>query len=161
NFDHTPARLAFREAAVREAFRIRPNSGEAHWARAVHLYNGYLDYEGALAELEVARRSLPNDSWIFRLMGSIQRRQGRWEESTRNYERASELDPRDLRLLFQTEVSYGMFRRYAKQKSKLDLALPGAPNDVNLNPQGVFEAVGWKADTAQVHVSIRKRRATM
>src|SRR5207247_3014675 len=73
NFDHTPARLALAEAAVREAFRIRPNAGEAHWARAVHLYNGYLDYDGALAELEVARRSLPNDSWIFRLMGSIQR----------------------------------------------------------------------------------------
>src|SRR5213593_104737 len=64
NFDHTPARLALAEAAVREAFRIRPNAGEAHWARAVHLYNGYLDYDGALAELEVARRSLPNDSWI-------------------------------------------------------------------------------------------------
>src|SRR5438874_26576 len=69
--DHTPGRLALAEAAVREAFRIRPNSGEAHWPRAVHLYNGYLDYDGALAELEVARRSLPNDSWIFRLMGSI------------------------------------------------------------------------------------------
>src|SRR5438309_7435436 len=37
--DHTPARLAAAEAAVREAFRIRPNAGEAHLARAGHLYN--------------------------------------------------------------------------------------------------------------------------
>ena len=65
-FDHTPARLASAEAAVEKAFRIRPNAGEAHLARAFHLYNGYLDYDGALAELEVARQTLPNDPRIFR-----------------------------------------------------------------------------------------------
>jgi tetratricopeptide (TPR) repeat protein len=64
--DHTPARLASAEATVEKAFRIRPNAGEAHLARAYHLYNGYLDYDGALAELEVARRSLLNDSGYSR-----------------------------------------------------------------------------------------------
>jgi serine/threonine-protein kinase len=160
NFDHTPARLALAEAAVREAFRIRPNAGEAHWARACHLYNGYLDYDGALAELEVARRSLPNDSWIFRLMGSIQRRQGRWEESTRNFERAIELDPRDLRILVQTGLSYGGVRRYAEQKSKLDRALTVAPNDVILKADRAFVEVNWKADTGPLHQVIDEIRAT-
>ena len=32
-------------------------------------------------------------------MGSIQRRQGHWEESTRNLERAIELDPHNLETL--------------------------------------------------------------
>src|SRR5436190_1966001 len=73
-FDHTPARLASAEAAIQEACRIRPNAGEAQLARAYHLYNGYLDYDGALAELEVARQTLPNDPRIFRLTGFIQRR---------------------------------------------------------------------------------------
>jgi TolB-like protein/predicted Ser/Thr protein kinase len=94
--DHTPARLASAEAAVQEAFRIRPNAGEAHLARAQNLYWGHLDYDGALAELEIARRSLPNDPRIFFTMGLIQRRQGHWEESTRSFERAIELDPRSL-----------------------------------------------------------------
>src|SRR6184192_3125489 len=94
NLDHTPARLASAEAAVQEAFRIRPNAGEAHLARAYHLYNGYLDYEGALVELEVARQTLPNHPRLFRITGFIQRRQGRWEESIRNLERALELDTR-------------------------------------------------------------------
>ena len=73
-----------------------------------HLYNGYLDYDGALAELEIARRSLPNDSRIFELMGYIQRRQGRWEESMRNLERAIELDPRNLNTLCKIADSYAI-----------------------------------------------------
>jgi serine/threonine protein kinase/cytochrome c-type biogenesis protein CcmH/NrfG len=160
NFDHTPARLALAEAAVQEAFRIRPNSGEAHWARAFHLYNGYRDYDGALAELEIARRSLPNDSSIFRLMGSIQRRQGRWEESTRNFERAIELDPRDLGILLQTGGSYGIFRRYAEQKSKLDRALTVAPNDVILKVERASVEMDWKADTGPLRQAIDEIRAT-
>ena len=103
-YDHTPARLAPAEAAIQEAFRIRPNAGEAHLARAFHLYNGYLDYDGALAELEVARQTLPNDPRILRVTGFIQRRQGRWEESTRNLERALELDPRNLNTLDNSEI---------------------------------------------------------
>ena len=60
-----------------------------------NLYRGYLDYDGALAELEVARQTLPNDPKLFELKGYIERRQGRWEESTRDLERAIELDPRN------------------------------------------------------------------
>ena len=87
-FDHTPARLALAEAAIQAAFRLRPDAGETHLARAQNLYWGYLDYDGALAELEVARQTLPNDPRVFELKGYIQRRQGRWEESTQNLERA-------------------------------------------------------------------------
>src|SRR6266436_3521421 len=72
-FDHTPARLASAEAAIQAAFRLRPDDGETHLARAWNLYHGHLDYDGALAELEVARRTLPNDSRVFKLMGFIQR----------------------------------------------------------------------------------------
>jgi serine/threonine protein kinase/Flp pilus assembly protein TadD len=160
NLDHTPARLALAEAAVREAFRVRPNAGEAHWARAFHLDNGYLDYDGALAELEVARRSLPNDPHVFKLMGSIQRRQGRWEESTRNLERAIELDPRDLRNLVNAAGSYGMFRRYAEQKSKLDRALTVEPNNLEVKAQRAFVELDWKADTRPLHQLIDEIRAT-
>jgi TolB-like protein/Tfp pilus assembly protein PilF len=158
--DHTPARLASAEAAVREAFRIRPNAGEAHLARARHLYQGYLDYDGALAELEVARRSLPNEARIFRFMGWIQRRQGRLEESTRNLERAIELDPRDVLGLNDTGLNYGMVRRYAEQKSKLDRALTIVPNDVGVKAEGAFVEVDWKADTGPLHQVIDEIRAT-
>ena len=72
--DHTPTRLALAEAAIQAAFRLRPDAGEAHLARAENHYCGYLDYDGALAELEVARQTLPNDPQVFELKGYIQRR---------------------------------------------------------------------------------------
>jgi adenylate cyclase len=46
--DHTPERLALADKAVEAAFRLRPDAGEAHLARAVHLYRGYRDYDRAL-----------------------------------------------------------------------------------------------------------------
>src|SRR4029077_14143213 len=159
-FDHTPARLALAEAAIQEAFRIRPNAGEAHLARAYHLYNGYLDYEGALAELEVARQRLPNEPRIFRLTGYIQRRQGHWEESTRNLERALELDPRNVSTLDNISDSYGGLRRYAEQKSKLDRILAIEPNDVRAKVVRAFVEVNWKADTRPLHQFIDEIRAT-
>ncbi len=159
-YDHTPARLASAEVAIQEAFRIRPNAGEAHWSRAYHLYNGYLDYEGALAELEVARQTMPNDPRIFRLTGFIQRRRGRWEESTRNLERALELDPRNVATLDNIGNSYAYLRRYAEQKSMLDRILAIEPNDVEVKAERAFVEVDWKADTRPLHQLIDEIRAT-
>src|SRR5207248_2238946 len=82
--DHTPARLALAEAAIQAAFRLRPNAGEAHLARAQNLYRGYLEYDAALAELEVAGQTLPNDAGVFELKGYIQRRQGKQEQAVRS-----------------------------------------------------------------------------
>ena len=74
--DHTPARLALAEAAVKAAQRLRPDAGETHLALAEHLYCGFLDYDRARRELELARRSLPNEPLVFELAGFIDRRQG-------------------------------------------------------------------------------------
>src|SRR6266571_4587928 len=147
-----------REEAVREAFRIRPNAGEAHRARAQHLYNVYLDYDGALAELEIARRSLPNDSRIFFRMGLIQRRQGRWEESMRNFERAIEIDPRNLNTLRNIGDSYGAARRYAERKAKFDRMLSIEPNNLEVKAERAFVEVNWKADTGPLHQIIDEIR---
>src|SRR5207249_10517455 len=87
---------AMAKDAIDSAFRLKPDSGEAHFAQAVHVYRGYGDYDGALAELEVVRQTLPNNARIFQMMGFIQRRQGHWEDSRRNLQRAAELDASGL-----------------------------------------------------------------
>src|SRR5881409_1174707 len=111
--DHTSARLALAEAALQAASRLRPDAGETHLARGQNLYWAYGDYDGALAEVEVARQTLPNDARTFDLMGLIQRRQGHWEESTRNLERSVELNPRDIGTMgLGVASNYWFCRRY-------------------------------------------------
>jgi serine/threonine protein kinase/Flp pilus assembly protein TadD len=158
--DHSPARLALAEAAVQAASRLRPDAGETHLARAQNLYDGYLDYDHALAELEVARQSLPNDSRIFELTASIQRRQGRWEESTRNFERSIELDPRNFFTLQQVALSYGMLHRYPEETSVLERALAVEPDDVDTKVALAAVQFHWKADTRPLHQTIDSIRAT-
>jgi serine/threonine protein kinase/tetratricopeptide (TPR) repeat protein len=158
--DHTAARLALAEAAIETAFRLRPDAGEAHLARAQNLYRGYLDYDGALAELEIAAQTLPNDPRIFELKGYIERRQARWEESTRNLERAVDLDPRNVDTLQQIALSYEDLRRYAEEKSVLDRVLAIEPNDVETKVARAFVELDWKADTRPLHQLIDHLRAT-
>ena len=158
-FDHTPARLAMAEAAIQTAFRLRPDAGEAHLARAQNLYWGYLDYDGALAQLEVARQSLPNDARIFQLMSYVQRRQGRWDESARDLERAVELDPHDLETLHQIATNYDLFRSYAEETLVLDRALAIEPNHAETKVIRANVDLDWKADTQPLHQVIDEIRA--
>jgi serine/threonine protein kinase/Tfp pilus assembly protein PilF len=158
--DHSPARLALAEAAVQAASRLRPDAGETHLARAEDLYQGHLDYDGALAELQLARRTLPNHPRIFELKGYIERRQGHWDESTRSLERSIELDPRNSFTLLQIGLSYGMLHRYPEQISVFERAVAVAPNDAASKVALAIVQFHWKADTKPLHETIDSIRAT-
>ena len=159
-YDHTPARLALAEAAIEEAFRLRPDAGEAHLARAQNLYRGYLQYDAALAELDIARRTLPNNAGVFELKGYIERRQGKQEEAVRSLERAIDLDPRNTFTLQQIGLSYHHLRRYAEEESVLDRALKIDPNNVDTEVARAFVNFHWKADTRLLHQTIDSIRVT-
>ena len=152
--DHTPARLALGHAAVQKALGLQGGSGEAHLALAQHFYRGYLDYDRARTELAIARRTLPNDPQTYELAGYIDRRQGRWEESTLNLERALELDPRNFFTLQQIALSYEMLRRYAEMAAVFDQALALAPKDVETRVARALVDLDWRADPAPLHRTI-------
>jgi TolB-like protein/class 3 adenylate cyclase/Tfp pilus assembly protein PilF len=157
--DHTPARLAAGDSAVNAAFKLRPDGGEAHLARAEHLYRGYLDYDGALAELEIARRTLPNDPRVFELTGYIARRRGNQEEGLRNLQRAIELDPRNFFTLEQIALSYLNLRRYADEAVVLDRALAIKPDDVDTRVVRALIPFDAQADPRPLRDTIEKIRA--
>jgi TolB-like protein/Tfp pilus assembly protein PilF len=152
--DHTPERLALANAAVQAALRLRPGSGEAHLASAEHLYRGYRDHEGALAELALARRTLPNDPLVFELTGFITRRQGWWEESTTPLERALELDPRNLFFLQQLSFNYEYQRRYRDLAAILDRALKLVPSDPDTLVARASIDLAERADPRPAHATI-------
>src|SRR6266446_255518 len=157
--DHSPGRLTLADGAINAALRLRPNAGEAHLARAANLYSD-LNYDAALAELELARKSLPNDCRIPELVGLIENRRGKFEDALPELEHAMELDPRNVYRLEQIAQTYWFLRRYPEAISAFDRALAIEPNSVELR---VFRAnfeVDWKADTRALHEVITSIRAT-
>ena len=144
--DHTPARLAMADAAIQSLARLRPDSGEAHLAVAKHLYWGHHDYDRAREELSLAKKSLPNDPLPFVLTGYIDRRQGRWSESTKSLERAVELDPQNPAVLQQIAASYDLLRRYADEARAADRAITLTPKDAALRASRAEIELEWHAD---------------
>jgi serine/threonine protein kinase/Flp pilus assembly protein TadD len=158
-FDRTPARLASAESAIQAALRLRPDSGEAHLARAENLYRGHLDFDGALAELEIARQALPNDPMVFELKGYVERRRGKQAEALQSLERAVDLDPRNFFILQQIAASYDMLRRHADEAAMLERALAIKPGDIDTKVQRAWMEFDWKADTRPLHQLIDEIRA--
>jgi serine/threonine protein kinase/tetratricopeptide (TPR) repeat protein len=128
--DRTPNRLALAKAAIDTAFRLKPDSGEAHFALADHLYHGYFDYDRARHELAIALRTLPNNARIFELSAPIDRRQGRWHDAVRNHERAMELDPRNVTSLITAAVTYRSLRDYGQALAIFDRIIALEPKNI-------------------------------
>jgi TolB-like protein/class 3 adenylate cyclase/Tfp pilus assembly protein PilF len=146
-FDHSSARLDLANVAVQTALRLQPDAGEAHLALANYYYFGFLDYGRARSELAIARKTLPNNAEVFVYTGFIDRREGHWEEATRNIERALELDPRNLFILQQlASYTYRPQRRYADAARIFDRALTIVPGDPLTRINRAEVALDWRAD---------------
>lgn len=144
--DRTQPRLDLANVAVQTALRLQPEAGEAHRALATYYYYGFRDYARARSELAVARRTLPNDAEIFLYTGLIDRREGHWDDSTRNLERALELDPHNRFTLQQLALSYLTQHRYQDAIRIDDLTLTIAPGDPLTRITRAKVILDWKAD---------------
>jgi TolB-like protein/Tfp pilus assembly protein PilF len=149
--DYTPGRLALAQAAIDSAFRLKPDSGEAHFARALHFYHGYFDYDRARNELVIAVRTLPNNARLFELAGFIDRRQNRWRDAVRNHERATELDPRNVKILVSAMWTYRTVRDYARARAIIDRLFGVEPNNINNWERRAVMDLEERADTRAWH----------
>ena len=153
-FDHTEARLKLSETAMQSIHRLRPDSGETHLALAQHFYWAYQDYNRAHEELNAARATLPNESRIPLLAGYIERRQGRWEKSLEQMNRALALDPRNFSILQQISVNYEALRRYKEMGATLDRVLALAPNDIPTRVRRAVVELESHANPKPLHSTI-------
>jgi TolB-like protein/Flp pilus assembly protein TadD len=122
-----PARAQKARLAANEAIRLQPDLPESHLAMGYVHYYVDRDYDAALKELAVARKGLPNDAGVFRAMAAIQRRQGKWDESSASYAKAVSLDPKDPILLENMGMNYLAVRDYATAARIFDRAVKAAP----------------------------------
>jgi TolB-like protein/Tfp pilus assembly protein PilF len=156
NVDHTPSRLALAKAAIDAAFRLNPDSGEAHLALAVHFYHGYFDYDRAHDELAIALRTLPNNARLFEWSGLIDRRQNRWHDAVRNLERAMELDPRNTRILTGAAGTYRQMRDYARARTIVDRLIALEPKTIGRRLWRAWTEVLERADLRPVQAVVEK-----
>ena len=122
-----PTRAQKARAAAGEALRLQPDLPEARLAMGFVHYYIDRDYDAALNELATARGGLPNDPGIFRAMAAIQRRQGKWQDSSASYAKAVSLDPKDPILLENMGMNYLAVRDYPTAARIFDRAVKAAP----------------------------------
>jgi TolB-like protein/thioredoxin-like negative regulator of GroEL len=155
-FDYTPSRLELAKSAIDSAFRLKPDSGEAHLALAAHFYHGYFDYAHARDELAIAQRTLPNNARIFEWTGFIDRRQSRWHDAVRNFERATALDPRNVKILTSAAATHHLMRNYGQERRTIDRLIALEPNNIGHRLGRAWIDVRERADTRAVHAVLEK-----
>ena len=112
DLDPTPDRISLADAAVNAALRLRPDSAEAHFARADYLFRCLRDYDRAMEELAIARPGLPNSTPFFILSGYINRRRNHFHEAERDFSTAFALDPRNPNAYNLLADTYVLQRRF-------------------------------------------------
>jgi TolB-like protein/Flp pilus assembly protein TadD len=149
SFDPTPARRDKAKAAVDSAIRLRPDLPEARLALGFFYY--YCDrddqhYQRALDEFAIAQRSLPNNAEVYLAIGAIERRQGKWAQSTANMEKAAALDPKNAWVLQNLAINYEANRDFETAEKILDRALVAAPQSFAIRGLKAKLALEWKGD---------------
>src|SRR6266496_1928099 len=144
--DPNPARREKARLNAEAALRLQPDLPEGHLALGLSYYYGDRDYERALAEFEIARRGLPNDDQAYFAIGSIQRRQGKWAESTANLEKAVALDPKNTNILNNLVFSYLALRNFEASDRTIDRIIAADPQSFQGAALKGFVAVQLKGD---------------
>jgi tetratricopeptide (TPR) repeat protein len=146
--DPVPARREKARTAANEALRLQPDLPEGHLALGFSYYYGDRDYERALAEFEIAKRGLPNEAQAYMAIGAIQRRQGRWVESTANLEKAAELDPKNSSVLLNLGYNYMATRNFEAADKIFDRGIEAAPESFGSRALKSELAIRWKGDVS-------------
>jgi serine/threonine-protein kinase len=135
SFDRASERREKARALAQRALGLQPELAEAHLALGYSYYYGDNNYDAALNEFEIARRGLPNEADTYLAIGAIQRRQGKWSESTANLAKAVSLNPKSVLPLQNLAFNYEMQRNFEEANRTIDRAL--ALDPTALGPLGV------------------------
>ena len=142
--DRSPELLEQAHHAADTALKLRPELGEAYLAQGYYRYWGLRDFDGGLQFFHQALQRLPNNADVLAAIGYIERRQGKWQESTDHLEQATRLDPLNISMLSGLASNYGSLRQFPQALAVYDRALAAAPQDTELvaDKAGVYQRAG-------------------
>jgi TolB-like protein/Tfp pilus assembly protein PilF len=146
--DRSLRRMERARATAMEALRRGADLPETHLALGLLYYWVDRDYEKALSELAIAKQGLPNSADTFLAVGAIERRQGKWQQSTVNLEKAASVGPKDSWVLENLAANYHALRRYDLAEQTIARALENEPNSASLVSVRAMAAVDARKDLA-------------
>src|SRR5436853_1306938 len=149
-FDPTAARKEKARVAANEAIRLQPDLPEAHLALGFYHYYCERNYQAALNEFAIAKRSLPNSAEVCMAIGSIERRQGKWAESTANFEKAASLSPKDAWILVNLGDNYRANKNFEAADKIFDRAIEAAPSSLYARGEKGKLALDLKGDFTEI-----------
>jgi serine/threonine-protein kinase len=127
-YDLTEENISKAKAAADRVLELQPGLPEGNVALGLYYYLCHKDYDRALEELAMAEKDLPNNSRILEYIGYIRRRQGNFEAAVDNLEKAFELNPQALNLLWELGKTYRGLRRYPEAERYYDRCISLAPD---------------------------------
>ena len=130
-----PDQPRVKQARAAALAATRHSAGQPAGSIAMGYYYYYADrnYVRALAEFEKAAKLQPNDADVLEAMAYVQRRQGKWEESVKNLERAMEIDPENTSRIINLSQTLGYMRRWNEAEAWLKRGLAKAPGSLEFN----------------------------
>ena len=149
SYEPTPEQKEKSRAAIDTAQRLDPTCPDNHLARGFYYY--YCDsddqhYQRALDELYIAQNGNPNEPQVYLAIGAIERRQGKWEESTRHLEKAAALDPKNVWVLQNLAYNYVATKDYQRAEELIDKGIAIAPHSLALNGSKAKIAIASRGD---------------
>jgi Flp pilus assembly protein TadD len=152
--DRTAARLAAAKDAADRALSLQPELGEGHFALAFYWYWGFREYARAQAELDLARKTMPQSFDVEEISAAIARRQGKWEQTLAGLHRAQEFDPRNSSPSFEFGQTFAQVRRYAEADHAYARAAELSADPALSQIRRAQNTVGWKGDLAPLRATL-------
>src|SRR5437870_10440652 len=165
NFALTPARLASTRAQISHFYEplatwkakaraeaelaslLQLNLAEAHLALGQCDYWIDQDYERALVEFGTAAVLAPSDGEVGQLIASIERRQGKWEESLETFAKNQKLDPQNPNIVRNLLFTNTALRHWPEASRWAAQMRTMAPASLVAKIQSGYVEFCWKGDT--------------
>ena len=148
--------------ALENAQKLAPDSSETLLALGYYQYWVLRDYPASKTTFARVSKLLPSSSEAPLALALIAEREGHWDESVDNFERALSLDPRNVELLNQAAGTYDMLRQFPAALKLFNRAWDITPNDPDavVIKAGIYQAQGNLQEAAKLLTEVNAQTPT-
>jgi TolB-like protein/Flp pilus assembly protein TadD len=157
--DHSEERLTKAKQAIDKALELEPGMPEAHHSLGTYYGLGLMNYDRALREFAIAESSRPNDSRLFLARANVETRQGRFQESLADFEKAWQLDPASSNVASNYGITFDILRDYPRAEALYTRAIALAPDRTNPYMLKIWLYLRWDGKTQRARAVLEEARA--